>query len=908
MARHWEWARFRFVGDPVLCQQYMGEGRKYLGELEDQMKHGVIPSNSRRVTNAAGVVFIVAVLMGYPIITIDVTSANPKQVTTPTLQGFVIKPTDESVAFVPASGHDEVVLDPTTQWKTWVYDGTHLDSTVHDHVTPKRLGGFYSPTFPVKLTGLTDPGGLPYSGNIDWRSADQSRLVSWYGPRNRYFNLVKMAGPPGSGISSIDDREPWVFFKGRVLLDISEHESALFSTTGTYISGACLRVEDDGTLTLLTVCSYRTPDHSGSTPTLFRDWVVSAKVKGYPIDRTLTLDASSLHVLASRDLEWITVGSTWSLNEPDTGHPWFWNSDGTEARCIRSYQDGTFDGSGNQNVWVRELILSTPKTGATTFANVDDLLPLTITTTTGNGTFTTPVATAHLNRVDLLLNTSGYTTTDTSIDGFVGVCDPRYGLALDYTVVESVTRDKYKVAVDYRDNVPVYAYTIPYSRTTTTRDQLLGYSSSYTDSIGGIASTWTNTGSPATSYYVWQATCQATFAENIHRLWTQNVTETAGGVETDFVTVDGLNNTGDYSMDLTFSKSFSASVTGVSNHVTSPGPYHLRASELCAAFDNNLTLNSYTNTMSANGTTSEATTEYSITALMYLDLRYKSVVYFADYTGDTKSTPFSNTYSPAAILTNASGGGTILSGFSYSLPWTNAHGAAGYTYNVASGTRTDSPVTYYKQSVTMNAAEVVVDTTSYIPPNDSGPVSIGLGLGPTDGSNKFIDDTAQMAEAYNLYAFANYAWFGGGSTGSTTGPPYFDRVATSFPYSSNPGYVSGMTTIPPNFPVNTSSTTTRRAVWQPPMLDMATALQGTPNTVYMYRDNATYLHYGSWANYKGQWAYSSTWLTPGSSWVTLSRKSQYSADDGSVNNILGAPDYDKIFWPIWVLPSTSLRA
>lgn len=217
MKRYDQWHHLRTVGDKELAARYLPEGRKWLGQVREQLDISGNAQGIIRRTNPDGVSFTARIVGGQPHLTIDVRSAGttePNRV----LQGIVTKPRDFGT--VAANDGQNVFGDfahnilvssraPGARWQTLFFSAAEVPTA-----TPRpQVNGFYKPVF---------ADGLVHHGNIDWKNTDGSLTVNWCGRTTR----------------SIPDLEGYersmVFHNGAVLFDHSAVGSGV-------VIGACIR-------------------------------------------------------------------------------------------------------------------------------------------------------------------------------------------------------------------------------------------------------------------------------------------------------------------------------------------------------------------------------------------------------------------------------------------------------------------------------------------------------------------------------------------------------------------------------------------------------------------------------------------------------------------------------------------
>ena len=312
------------------------------------------------------------------------------------------------------------------------------------------------------------PDTLGRGGAIDWRNDDESIVVSWHGPPNRYFQNT--GGNPYR-------RD--LFCNGKVVFTLDDPNlPGEVNAGGTFtIRGAAVR--DDALILVIT---------SGS-PNI--DRVIRAHWHdGKP-------SAEDTEVLGQR---------TNSFEEWETQfyHPWLFNQGGTEARCLRG-----FSPEEELDQYLREVTL-TVNGDAVGFASADTLNPITTRTTTTTTEHAQQVV--HATReVGLFAKPTsgelaGMAVGDTldkplipmPIDEYANVGPGGAGCVSSETIatVDEVDGDLWlKCGVDYRDGAPVYlerriatSETASSGTVTTTAslsDSFTTSAATYTKTLGG---------------------------------------------------------------------------------------------------------------------------------------------------------------------------------------------------------------------------------------------------------------------------------------------------------------------------------------------------------------------------------------------------------------------------------------
>lgn len=642
---YWKEVRFRFYGDPETCRKYMHEGRQYLGQLKDQMDHGVIPTNSRKVTNAAGVEFIVSFFMGQPIIEIYAGVSSQGRGKSLVIDGFACYPSPNDL---PLTAQDSVVvlMPPLTsggEWMSLFFEPADFPASPDFPVNQFKRDASNRPLF-LDGTLHADPGtgiaipphadGLTNFGNVDWRNQDESLIVSWVGPACRYMNAAVIV--------------PWyshyLFFHGQQIFDCSDLSAAGFfgdlsdyyngtspvAYGGMYgiITGACITPAFD----LLVFVRFGAVSIGASGPThgtIRKEFLIKLKVT--PADARSVIGARASTWQLSGDGEPVIL---WSQELPsdqnDALHPWFFNQSANEARCIRTSGPVTAPTSADELVVAVAIGTDFSVTFDTiSHAGASDVA-ITVTTdtfnaiddghicSTGNSEYQRPVFVCDTST---LISGDDFTPIDPTCyyadPGLTnGISDEShcwqgYASKSVGSDINAPVDDWIIAFVDFRDDVPVYGYTrVPDVNIVT---------DSEVDSITG-SDAWTHVsfgGYPGTSTYDQTETAAFTVAK--HGSTTGNSAK--GGVMTDWATVEAFHSTdtvwhGNATFDLT--------ETGHFESIPPPIPSALPGSCTYIGFTGTGADISATYTIDY----SYVSTDHNRTiALLYLDLRYKWLCY-----------------------------------------------------------------------------------------------------------------------------------------------------------------------------------------------------------------------------------------------------------------------------------------
>lgn len=615
MTRYTGWRRLS--GDTADRPDLLDFGKKLLGYLDGQRQLSGVKTLSIERTLPDG--SVVRARFDYDIPVIEVLAANPAAGAGPDtfLSGLVAEP--RTFANYTAFGAKAETLlvpfntgTPDEKWASYFFDSTY------------GTGGQYQKT-PQGKPLFTD--GLTLGGNLDWRSKDESLTVNWFGPASRYF-------PENGGFGQ------WVFRNGEVIFDAGNLPQ--FDTNiRTLVLSAAIR--KPGTLL---VCTYEKVFTGGGNhhyirfyraklkPSALHDqWFKATGLPTYQAPRLEPVDTAGMLLLDDPDLAddtpVVRIAETEVTELTDYLYvtPFHFNQSATQARCIIPlYQVGPPIASD-----VTEFVVDLTDLDAVT---IDRLSHGVLSDTTTTTHVYTDVTYNRLWGVNFAWRETPPGWPGPPIDGTYPYDDPvRYGSFPPFaptnpntlgvgvpkttssTVAESCTLSEYLIAVDFKDDVPVYAYMKPRDLTST---------SSRTGSVD-----WTTSGSGS-------ATDVATSSGRIlTTTWTcskdeaANASATSGGGITG--TMPGLrcaDDTGDW---LVFqgSQTGTASKTTSSTYSASGSDSDVRVQDSIAGTD---TGRPPGNNVSLTGTvTFDEASDWDNTTVVYklwfLDLRYQAAAY-----------------------------------------------------------------------------------------------------------------------------------------------------------------------------------------------------------------------------------------------------------------------------------------
>lgn len=304
-------------------------GKKLLGEIAVDQERGGPPTQVRRQGLPDGSSVEARMVHGTPSLTFYPPRRGPGGEPVATyLEGFVVLPHEHGLTEPPAGFNEVVVPRPGAQRpKPPLYaDAAAAAAITHPEVT-KWLPYL---TNEAALPEFTE--GLTLAGNVDWRNADETLSVSWFGANSRYF--------PDEG-----EHGTAVYMRGRQLFDLfdppAEAVPDLVPFTGRRVYGAALRRENGWWL--LVACSMATA--SGDTDMLLRvpvrvdptapAWQHRAGVEFAPLVATVPAQAEILWSAARTAHDATHDGSFL--------HPWAFNGPATQAK--RLYRSNTTDGT-----------------------------------------------------------------------------------------------------------------------------------------------------------------------------------------------------------------------------------------------------------------------------------------------------------------------------------------------------------------------------------------------------------------------------------------------------------------------------------------------------------------------------------------------------------------------------------
>lgn len=251
-------------------------GEKMLGYLAEQRRVSGVKSQVLQRVMPDGSVVRAQFVRDQPLVEILSPPAKPLEPPVD-IDGFVTWPTDaDGELAIPASPR-VVIAGPQ-------YRAVHKAR--------------YASLFPdVVDDDLGTHDGLGRAGNVDWHGKKNGWLLSWYGPRTRYFD-------PGTIL------KPWIYFKGKELLDARDYVDI-----DATILGAAVTDDFGGPWLIFVVEEFFFARY---------ERVCAIKLIGKPTDARVEVDPDSFVELESRNPDDFNPAK----------HPWFFNPDGTEGRML----------------------------------------------------------------------------------------------------------------------------------------------------------------------------------------------------------------------------------------------------------------------------------------------------------------------------------------------------------------------------------------------------------------------------------------------------------------------------------------------------------------------------------------------------------------------------------------------
>jgi hypothetical protein len=377
-ARYANTVRFVFKGDVYLAQRFIGEGRKILGQLVNDLAFGNVGAGSWQRVNASGVRFkVTKTLDATPIIEIDVSALKKEAESIDFLEGIVVRPSVHG-NFDEFGKNAYTIVNPKgmNKGELWLFDAAQRT----DHYTEPF---FFSQRQPYANPWLQDtadpsPGAIGLWANHDWRGTDDKWVTYIHGPSNRYSS------------DRIDDWARYsVYMKGHKVFDRQAdifdtpalEAEPLLSTSRAYVTGACVHSGTSGLSLVIAISQFPVLSTNRGL-----DWLLAAPLKVRNTSTTpakisaahapeYELDLTQLRIIHTFD--WATYYTEHAADMVEAGgmfptHPVVFNQSGTE--CCRP-RFSTVVGAGSLPTdpaggWTTELIRD--------FTDLDDVQASTI--------------------------------------------------------------------------------------------------------------------------------------------------------------------------------------------------------------------------------------------------------------------------------------------------------------------------------------------------------------------------------------------------------------------------------------------------------------------------------------------------------------------------------------------------
>lgn len=288
-------------------------GKKLLGELQNRIRLGGPPTLVLRRETEEG--FVEAKMeYGQPHVFITVNQGGGGDFTF--TEGFATLPGASATSAASSALTQAYVFRRNGAWTAAYFDSALLQGSIE-----QTYQGLF-------------PSGLMLFGNVDWRNREESACVSWFGPTDRYF-----------GLSGQWLHAPYVFFKGRLLIDLAWPAAFAPGDAGAAepdypeVDGACIRGSGAEQELIVT-----TRSNDGSDFRLHRFTVRSVQAQKLGIDASLCADMA---VVEGSGRTLLTKTDLFDGDFDLLVHPWLFNSSGTQARRIARGGD-----------WAKELVLT----------------------------------------------------------------------------------------------------------------------------------------------------------------------------------------------------------------------------------------------------------------------------------------------------------------------------------------------------------------------------------------------------------------------------------------------------------------------------------------------------------------------------------------------------------------------
>jgi len=444
--RYGQWRRL--VGDTER-PDLLDLGKKLLGYLDQQQRLGAPPTLTVQRELPDGSRVRARFVYGTPII--EVLAGRPGEGAADELepvQGFVARPN--------TAGHKGEVLLSRSRgtWNNRFYQLPPADleaPTSGQYKTGRRGVDLFAD-------------GLLSSGNLDWRNRDESFVVSFFGPCDRYFNQEGNGRTPYSRFA---------FINGDCVLDIADLPAT--SDFRDVLLGA--GVTQAGEL-VWAVARSRIAGTSGPRLRLYRApltlrvddadppewtlaWAQRYRARLWPRYAKVTAEQMSLFFET-------TLADSGSEVRLHNRHPFVFNQSCTEGRMLAF---GGHDGTGfgqDANAQTRELVVNfADGFDAVTFTNTQREGPLSYTTRAGVTAVTGKLDAVHVGIRGVHLPGSPSAGDPYTAYWWHGANSGASLRVLTASWVDDFTTNQAEsvVAVDYKDDAPVYAWRLNHQRT-----------------------------------------------------------------------------------------------------------------------------------------------------------------------------------------------------------------------------------------------------------------------------------------------------------------------------------------------------------------------------------------------------------------------------------------------------------
>lgn len=573
-------------------------GKRLLGFLDNQRKLSGVPTMGQQVTLPDGSVVWARWLGDQPEILIREGGAKPAP---PILEGLVVRPSEVGGQQMNVS-KNHVIID--RRLRPYFFDAAQIP--------PGFSGDSFANTF---------PDGVRHYGMVDWRNRDETVAVTFYGPENRYFYT-------SGGYFPFDG---YVFFKGSLLLDLYDDIST--PTTYTEIRGACIVA---GPALLAVARRYVGSD-------------INERLIKYPLQIPVAVKAEDwkrapkLEIVPNIDgaVEG-QILSEWTLTDTSfaSEHPWHFNQAGTEARCILANQS---------DLMFREHVLTVGDQAVGPSIAVARTVTVPRTATASGSSYSgiyRPLSflTAGTGYMSYTANPDGsYTYTGWDYGGvgppsqqptmMYGYPGPASASLTSGTITESETPSVQwiDIAVDYRNNVPVYAQgrAPSYSYAATAQNSVSGEYEAVTSFNGATFGFFVSGG---TGYWktAMDGSCTTTWTYAHSVSENADSTRVIGGLKTDWIELVSATVVKDVYSESGFAAgsatidAYQDDMTGTT--ATGSGGAAPPGTEIFFEPTTQV-LNSAAYSCSSSSVRTTTTTKYK---LAYLDLRSRDITYMTE--------------------------------------------------------------------------------------------------------------------------------------------------------------------------------------------------------------------------------------------------------------------------------------